>query len=238
MGEPGRDDGPPTVPLPGPALGAAPDHVSGVHDPIGVTRPYDRPGGLAYADQRDQWSLEDVVPKAADGHPARFPDPEGEWTAYVNDGGPDVERFRGNNCLDCSMAAIATYHGVPTVAAPRIPDREPDGGIDDWTGERDGPRRAERWIEGRYEHLGLGDAGFTAIERKLRAGGHGSSAAIISSWSAEAGGGAHAWNAFNYQGKITWYDPQRGVTADQPVYRAPLVRSVAAICIGPEGKQL
>lgn len=215
-----------------------PDDVRGVHDPVDETRPRDKPGGLAYVDQRDQWTLENAVPKDADGNPEKFPDPEGEWTEYVNDGGSEIDHFRGNNCLDCSVAAIATWHGHPTVSAPRFPDRRSDGTLDRIGGEIAGPDRAEEWLGARYENLGVSDDGLAEIEQKLREGGHGSCAAIINAWSPEFGGGAHAWNAFNHNGKITWYDPQKAVTSDQPVYSGRRVGVVAAICLDSEGKQL
>ena len=216
---------------------ATPDAVTGVEDPAAETRPYNWNGGLTHPDRRDQWSLEHVVPRDSDGKPEKYPDPRGEWLEYINDGGPKADRFRRNNCLDCSMAAIATYHGNPTVSAPRTPDRRPDGSIDD-SGERGGPRRAEQWLEARYENVGLGDGGFTTIEQKLREGGHGSCAAIINSWSPDIGGGAHAWNAFNDNGTIVWCDPQNARTGERPIYHGPDVRALSAICIGPEGKQL
>lgn len=211
------------------------DDVGSVHDPLDETRPKDRAGGLAYVDQRDQWSLEHTLAKDADGAFEKFPDPDGEWTDYVNDGGPDVDQFRGNNCLDCSVAALATWYGHPTVAAPRFPDRTPDGRVDIYGGEKQGVDRAEAWTGARYEGFGASDAGLAAIEKKLRDGGHGSSAAIVNAWSTV---GAHAWNAFNHNGKIIWYDPQEAVTSDQPVHRGRRVGAVAAICLDSEGKQL
>jgi len=225
---------------PPPDLGEGiPEDVSGVHDPIDATRPYDRWGGLAHPDQRDQWSLEHVVPRDADGNPERYPSLDGEWTAYVNDGGPEADPLRGNNCLDCSMAAIATYHGEPTVAAPRTLGYTRDyQNVDISDGEQDGPLRAQEWLGGEYRSLGLGDGGYSTIEEKLREAGPGSSAAIINSWKQELGGGSHAWNAFNDGGKIVWYDPQRGQTSDEPVHRGSKVEAVWAICIDPEGKQL
>lgn len=217
----------------------APDDVTGVDDPLAATRPYDRWGGLSQPDQRDQWSLEHVVPRDADGRPEKYPSPKGEWIEYVNDGGPETDPLRGNNCLDCSMAAISTYHGHPTVAAPRTLDINPATRyIDTSTGEANGPERAQQWLECRYETLGLGDGGFSTIERKLREGGPGSSAAIINSWTPETGGGAHAWNAFNDNGDIVWYDPQRAMTSDQPVHRGARVEALWAACLDPEGKQL
>ena len=224
---------------PAPDHADTPDEVTGVGDPLAATRPYDRWGGLSRPDQRDQWSLEHVVPRDADGRPEKYPSPKGEWIEYVNDGGPDTDPLRGNNCLDCSMAAISTYHGHPTVAAPRTLDINPATRyVDTSTGEADGPERAQQWLECQYETLGLGDGGFSTIEQKLREGGPGSSAAIINSWTPETGGGAHAWNAFNDNGDIVWYDPQRALTSDQPVHRGARVEALWAACLDPEGKQL
>ena len=119
--------------------GDPPGEVGRVDDPLAQTRPYDRHGGLDHPDQRDQWSLEHVVPRDADGRPEKHPSTDGEWTAYVNDGGPEADPLRGNNCLDCSLAALATWHGEPTVAAPRTTDMAMGQHLDTASGGMHGP---------------------------------------------------------------------------------------------------
>lgn len=214
-----------------------PGDARGVHDPIDETRPYDRWGGLSHPDRRDQWSLEHVAPRDEDGKPEKYPSLDGEWTEYVNDGGPEADPQRGNNCLDCSLAAIATYHGEPTVAAPRTLDLNRQGTPDIHAGETDGVRRAADWLEAKHSKMGSGDEGLAGVEEKLREAGAGSSAAIITAWQSPAGA-SHAWNAFNDGGKIVWYDPQVSVKGAQPLYGGSQVAKVWAICIDREGKQL
>jgi hypothetical protein len=217
---------------------AVPDKVGRVDDPMAETRPYDRDGGLTEPDPRDQWSLDHSVPRDADGQPEKYPSPKGEWFTYINDGGPEADPLRGNNCLDCSLAAMATYHGYPTVAAPRSPDDGLDGAIDTASGEVNGPARAEEWLECRYRGMGASDDGLARIEQQLLDGGPGSSAAIVHSWSAELLGGAHAWNAFNDNGTIVWCDPQLASVDERPMYRGSDVNKVWAICIDRDGNQL
>lgn len=216
-----------------------PDEVSGVHDPIEETRPYGEKGGLNRPDHMEQSRLEQVVPRDADGRPEKFPSLDGEWTNYVNGRGPGNDPLRGNNCLDCSMAAIATWHGEPTVAAPRTLDVAWDGDLNTSKGEAHGPERAEEWLGHQYERLGVSDGALAKIEQKLREGGPGSSAAIINEWNPDEGlAGAHAWNAFNDGGKVTWYDPQLSATGDRPIYRGSEVTRVWAICIDKDGNEL
>lgn len=230
--------GKPTETRPAEATDDALAEVGNVDDPMSETRPYDRPGGLSHPDRRDQWSLEHVVPRDDDGRPSKYPSLDGEWPDYINDGGPEADPLRGNNCLDCSMAALATWYGHPTVAAPRTADVDPvDGRVDLRAGEHDGITRAERWTEGRYEGFGGGDSGYAAIERKLREAGPGSSAAIINAWNTVQPS-SHAWNAFNDGGKIVWYGPQEARKSERPLYQGPQVKAVWAVCLDKEGNQL
>ncbi|MBL6277282.1 hypothetical protein JMF97_14060 [Micromonospora fiedleri] len=81
---------------------------------------------------------------------AVFADPSTHpYGRLVNDGGPD-QPGRGNNCLDSSLSALASFHGDPQVSRPRWPDRLPDGSIDRLSGERGGLERAEAWIGGQW----------------------------------------------------------------------------------------
>lgn len=200
-----------------------------------TTRPYDQAGGLTRPDPHHQRDVEDTVPKLPDGNPEPFPDPRDRWSSLVNDGGPTADPLRGNNCLDCSLSLISTWHGEPAVSAPRYPDRQPDGSLDRWTGESGGMKRAERWLDHEYEHLGAPTQGFQSIEDKLRAGGHGSAANIVNTWRT---GGAHAWNAVNYNGEVLWVDSQTSKVDHKPLYATGRIGDVWAVVIDKEGKAL
>ena len=200
-----------------------------------TTRPYDKPGGLTRPDTQHQRDIEDSVPKTADGSPQTFPDPRDRWSQLVNDGGPSADPLRGNNCLDCSLSLMSTWHGEPVVSAPRFPDRKPDGTLDQWTGESGGLKRAERWLDHEYENMGPPAQGFQSIEDKLRAGGHGSSANIVNSW---RHGGAHAWNAVNYNDEVLWVDTQTSKVDQKPLYDTANINGVWAIVIDKEGNKL
>jgi hypothetical protein len=73
------------------------------------------------------------------------------YAEYINDGGPS-KPGRGNDCNDCTLALLSTHNGRPMVAAARWPDELPDGSIDDHSGERAGPHRAEAWIGGTWQN--------------------------------------------------------------------------------------
>lgn len=199
------------------------------------TRPYDCWGGLTRPSPEHQSRVAESVPREADGSPTRFPDPRKKWSAVINDGGPSADPLRGNNCLDCSLSLISTWHGEPRVSAPRFPDRSVKGQIDIWSGEGEGPARAARWLGHSYQHLGTPEESFRRIERKLRKGGHGAAADIVTSWKE---GGSHAWNAVNYKGKIVWIDTQVAQTSSRPLYPTDDVDEVWAIVLDEKGKRL
>jgi hypothetical protein len=199
------------------------------------TRPYDQSGGLTRPAPRDQFALENAVPVSEDGSPERFPEPGERWSALVNNGGPSADRFRGNNCLDCSLSFISTYHGHPEVAAARFPDRRPDDTPDHLSGEVGGMDRAEQWLRHPYEHLGSANEGCQAIADKLRDGGHGSTAAIVNTWQY---GGSHAWNAVNHNGEIFWVDSQIGKVETRPVHPPSRMDQIWAIVIDREGNRM
>jgi hypothetical protein len=202
---------------------------------LASTRPYDQDGGLVHPDPVHQRELEDAVPGQEDGIPERFPEPRQRWPELINDGGPSADPTRANNCLDCSLSLISTWHGQPEVAAPRFPDHKQDGSLDTWLGEANGPERAEEWLGQKYEYLGGPDGAQREIARRLDAGGHGSSAAIITAWKE---GGSHAWNAMNYHGDILWVDSQVGRVDAGPLYATEDIDRVWAITMDREGKKL
>ncbi|WP_084458431.1 toxin glutamine deamidase domain-containing protein [Nocardia caishijiensis] len=151
----------------------------------------------------------------------------------TNDGGRTVPG-RGNNCLDCSLAALSSFFGLPRVSAPRWPDRLPNGELDNVSGEWNGPQRVEAW-------LGAGLASFSgmpipdqyqALHNYIAALGPGSAAFVGTMWHArDANGnkrylpdgspvfnGGHATVIVFPPGAAgpVWWDPQSGETFDGP----------------------
>ncbi len=202
--------------------------------PLESTRSHDWDGWLGRVDSKDQQVLDEAFPQDADGEPARFPDPFGEWVDVVNDGGRETDIQRSNNCLDCSLSLISTWHGEPTVSAPMFPSYQ-DFRLDIRTGEAGGMERAERWLGNDFVSKGSGDHGLNEIERQLAEGGHGSSAVIVTSWRR---GGTHAWNAVNHRGDIAWIDTQTSKVDTAPVHRSPEITWVWGIVMDREGKRL
>lgn len=202
--------------------------------PLDATRVYNSDGYLDPPKPTEQQALDRSVPRDANGEPERFPNPIDRWTSEVNGDGKGTNPFRGNNCLDCSLSAISTWHGEPRVSAPRHVEYKPDGTRQDKTGEVDGPARAERWLGHAYEPMGADAAAYKAIARRLTDAGHGASAAIINAW---PWGGAHAWNAFNHRGTVYWVDTQRAndQAASRPQYPNP--GRISAIVMDSEGKK-
>jgi hypothetical protein len=190
---------------------------------------------LVQPDPVHQRELEDAVPRHEDGVPEHFPEPGQRWSELINDGGPAADPLRGNNCLDCSLSLISSWHGQPEVAAPRFPDQKPDGSLETRLGEANGPKRAEEWLGQNYEYLGGADDAQQEIARRLGAGGHGSSAAIITAWKE---GGSHAWNAVNYHGDILWVDSQVSRVGTEPIFAVEDIDKVWAITMDREGKKL
>lgn len=179
-----------------------------------LTRNYDQAGGLARTRDRDVVELEREIPKNADYTPQTFPDLERGWVQKVNGDGPASSLFRRNNCLDCALAGISTWHGEPKVAAPRSPEYNEEG-MPLKTGERGGVERAQQWLGHDFSYVGEGTDAYSELEKRLLDGGHGSSALIMHSW---MDGGSHTWNAFNQNGKIVWVDFQDGQVSDRPVH--------------------
>ncbi|WP_344557631.1 toxin glutamine deamidase domain-containing protein [Kitasatospora saccharophila] len=180
--------------------------------PVTADRPYGEPGGLIEPGERERQRVEDAVPRDAEGRPLRHPDPEGDWPGAVN--GDPNEPGRRNNCVDVALATVDTYSGYPTPAAARTPDHDADGNPSD-RGERGGRDRMENALGARFSDLGDGPAAYRRLEDTLRREGHGSQAVIITR---DADGRAHAWNAVNHRGKITYIDAQTGRRSDRPLH--------------------
>ncbi|QOC89823.1 toxin glutamine deamidase domain-containing protein [Micromonospora craniellae] len=176
---------------------------------------------------------------------AAFADPSTHpYGQLVNDGGPE-QPGRANNCLDASLAALASFHGDPQVSVPRWADRADDGTIDRVSGERGGLVRAEAWIGGDW----IGGPGnlptdlsarteavadqYADLYRQVAEAGPGTSALVVADWLyVDAAGqpvldangqleidGAHAFVIVFPVGADApvWWDPQSGSTsADMP----------------------
>ncbi|WP_280701073.1 toxin glutamine deamidase domain-containing protein [Kitasatospora sp. GP82] len=185
-----------------------PEHHAPAHDhPLSESRPHDTPGGLAPVEPRHQHELESRIPRNPDGTPQRHPDPHGDWPGAINGDG-HREPGRNNNCLDVALSSADTYSGHPTAAAPRSHD-----GSD--AGEHGGRDRAEKQLGAPFRDLGNGRQAYHHLEDQLHKSGHGSQAVIITQ---DAHGRAHAWNAVNHNGKITYLDNQTGARSDHPIH--------------------
>ncbi|WP_396934194.1 toxin glutamine deamidase domain-containing protein, partial [Mycolicibacterium sp.] len=182
-----------------------------------------------------QTAVENAL-RNADGEYAVHADPRtNAYGNLINDGGPGVDGRR-NNCLDCSLSALASFRGDPTVSAPRFPDRFPDGTFDNRSGERSGLQRATDWLGGPVTQvdpsLPIADR-FAAIHQQIADLGPGASALVVNEWHAsdpQTGvplyhpdgravvAGSHATVVVypeNAAGPV-WWDPQMRTTSDQP----------------------
>ncbi|MFD0527978.1 toxin glutamine deamidase domain-containing protein [Kitasatospora arboriphila] len=210
-----------------PADGATPDHKPADPDrPATADRPYGSPGGLVEPGHHDRERVENSVPRDADGKPQRHPDPEGDWPRAIN-GDPNAPG-RHNNCVDVALATVDTYSGHPTPQAARTPDHDADGNPSD-RGERGGRDRIENALGAKFSDMGDGKDAYRRLEDTLRREGHGSQAVIITR---DADGRAHAWNAVNHNGKITYVDAQTGRRSNQPLHSGD--HGVFAIPLGPD----
>ncbi|MFJ6749851.1 toxin glutamine deamidase domain-containing protein [Streptomyces sp. NPDC091266] len=199
----------------GPTPDTDPDSDA-AHDPAPAseTRNRERPGGLEGPSDEHQQHVEDSIPKDENGEPQRHPDPDdGNWVDSINDPGPDAPG-RSNNCVDSALATADTYAGNPTAAAHRTPDTNDDGTPSD-RGESNGRDRIENTLGARFNDYGNGKDAFNSLENDLRDSGHGSQAVIITQ---DSNGRAHAWNAVNHNGKITYVDSQTGQRSDKPLH--------------------
>ncbi|MET9513045.1 toxin glutamine deamidase domain-containing protein [Streptomyces flavidovirens] len=182
--------------------------------PASATRNTTPPGGVTDPTRAEQDALDNSIPRDENGDPTRPPDPEdGPWVQNINGDGPNTPG-RNNNCVDVALSTVDTYAGNPTAAAARTPDLDADGNPSD-RGERGGRDRIENTLGARFSDLGNGRDAFNRLENTLRNSGHGSQAVIITQ---DANGRAHAWNAVNHNGKITYIDAQTGRTSPNPLH--------------------
>ncbi|WP_344499666.1 toxin glutamine deamidase domain-containing protein [Streptomyces enissocaesilis] len=182
--------------------------------PATATRDTTPPGGVTDPTRAEQDALDNSVPRDENGDPTRPPDPaDGPWVQNINGTGPDTPG-RNNNCVDVALSTVDTYTGNPTAAAARTPDPDPDGNPSD-RGENGGRDRIENTLGARFSDLGNGRDAFDHLENTLRTSGHGSQAVIITQ---DPNGRAHAWNAVNHNGRITYIDAQTGRTSPDPLH--------------------
>jgi len=225
---PGESD----PPLLGPEHGGA-DGPGGFNNPA-EHRTYG-PGALAPVEDPAHQSAVEAELRQDDGSFARGADPRtNPYGQLINDGGIAVAG-RDINCLDCSLSALASFHGHPTVSAPRNMDFLADGSVDR-SGEQNGLARAARWLG---DTLQLSDSSttireqFAALHDRIARMGPDSSALVVTEWHArdpETGelrfneNGApvietsHATVVVyprDAEGPV-WWDPQQGLTSDHP----------------------
>ena len=182
--------------------------------PASETRNTTPPGGVIDPTRGEQDALENSVPRDENGDPTRPPNPaDGNWVERINGEGRDAPG-RSNNCVDVALSTVDTYAGNPTAAASRTPDLDADGNPSD-RGEKGGRDRIENTLGARFSDMGNGRDAFNRLENTLRDSGHGSQAVIITQ---DANGRAHAWNAVNHNGKITYIDAQTGQQSSKPLH--------------------
>ncbi|MGW6734155.1 toxin glutamine deamidase domain-containing protein [Streptomyces sp. NPDC055013] len=116
--------------------------------------------------------------------------------------------------MDTALSTVDTYAGNPTAAGARTPDHDADGNPSD-RGEEGGRDRIENTLGARFSDMGNGRDAFNRLENTLRNSGHGSQAVIITQ---DVNGRAHAWNAVNHNGKITYIDAQTGQQSSKPLH--------------------
>ncbi|WP_246235331.1 toxin glutamine deamidase domain-containing protein [Streptomyces boluensis] len=196
--------------------------------PASSTRDNTPPGGVNDPSRREQNALENSVPRDENGDPTRPPNPDdGNWVERINGNGTDTPG-RSNNCVDTALSTVDTFAGTPTAAGARTPDLDADGNPSD-RGERGGRDRIENTLGARFNDMGNGRDAYNRLENTLRKGGHGSQAVIITQ---DANGRAHAWNAVNHNGKITYIDAQSGQRSPNPLHSGK--NGVFAIPLGAD----
>lgn len=182
--------------------------------PASATRNTTPPGGVTDPTPAERNALDNSIPRDENGDPTRPPDPaDGPWVQNINGDGPSTPG-RNNNCVDVALSTVDTYAGNPTAAAARTPDLDADGNPSD-RGEKGGRDRIENTLGARFSDMGNGRDAYNRLENTLRNSGHGSQAVIITQ---DANGRAHAWNAVNHNGNITYIDAQTGRTSPSPLH--------------------
>jgi hypothetical protein len=263
-GDSPRDGAPPSHPTPHDTPGAPAAHQPdppGTHSnadagnthnqPPNPPGPVGNPADARTYGEHELNDLEDPAHQTAVENALR--DSQGDYLVHadprtndyghlVNDGG-DTVAGRSNNCLDCSLSALSSFRGEPTVSVPRYPDELPDGTVDRQSGEQGGLRRAQDWLgSGLLEFKHIPEhtfknptiaAHFDALHQYVDNLGPGSSALVVNGWHARdfltgerlyhpdgrpVTEGSHATVVVYPEGAShpVWWDPQQGLTSDHP----------------------
>lgn len=184
------------------------------------TRPYNRRGGLRPPLKVHQTDLERAMPRDGNGDVIRHADPrDGEWFGLQNDGGPEADPTRSNNCGDTVLSLYETYmHARPRVSAPRTFDGYHDGDPSRPIGAEQGvTARIEDTVGGSFQ--GLTDVSSLTpddarvevkmaeinLRTHLTSLGHGAFAFIETQ---DQAGRTHAFAAVNQNGTVLYLDPQ------------------------------
>jgi hypothetical protein len=132
---------------------------------------------------------------------------------------PNQGSSRTSNALECALAFLSTYFGVPRAAGTiRYDVNDP---LSPLMGEYGARERAEAFLGRPFEYVGPDSGAYTIIAKRLQDGGHGTAALIVNGWPPHLGVGTHAWNGCNHEGRVGWVDANTGSQDDQPLYPEP-----------------
>jgi papain fold toxin 1 (glutamine deamidase) of polymorphic toxin system/uncharacterized protein DUF4157 len=142
-----------------------------------------------------------------------------DWVMAINsqrDEGhspPDVYGPYRRNCTDAVRSFLASWSGNPTAAAGI---RAPHPQLED-----DGSGWIKRWLHTDWRTTEAGDGDrvesvWSAVERRLMTGGHGSSGVVV--FKRADTGFNHAVAGVNHMGRVVWVDPQVGRVSETPLY--------------------
>ncbi|WP_280201233.1 toxin glutamine deamidase domain-containing protein [Nocardia cyriacigeorgica] len=158
-----------------------------------------------------------------------------DYGRLINDGGPAV-LGRSTNCVDCVLAALASFFGDPQVAFPRwLSESFAAAPITDLGGEPDGDRRIAEWLgrEWRQSSNVPIPVQFHGLHRYIDTLGPGSAAVVANYWHAtdpdtgqklftddgrpvyDNGHATLVVYPLGADGPV-WWDPQHGRTSDTP----------------------
>jgi Papain fold toxin 1, glutamine deamidase len=132
---------------------------------------------------------------------------------------PNYGNSRTSNALECALAFLSTYAGVPRAAGTVGYDANDP--LSPLLGEHGARERAEAYLGRPFEYIGPDSSAYAAIANRLRDGGHGTAALIVNGWPPHLGVGTHAWNGYNHKGAIAWIDTNTRSQGDDPLYPEP-----------------
>ena len=177
-----------------------------------------------------RWKIEKVeAPEISQGGEA-FVHPT-SWVQDINGGGTHLPG-RSNNCLDCARAVEARWRGADATAAPHSYPSDlgaPGILIENWSGRK---------ISNRGNTVDIGpdlpvSGQLQKVQKELEDLGPGSSMILTVKWTEDAGGGGHAFNAVNHNGKVLWIDGQDGTYGQWPPPTADDIEGVWAVGFPP-----